>query len=190
MHIVGTYQHSVRVAFPLPPTVRHWRYHILAHLIQTKHYHTVVEIGTFEGETAEYVLQHCPGIVMWCVDPYIEYPAYTGITMAQSLAKAEARVFTKFNNVHHLHCTSVQAAAHFKPEAVDIVFIDGNHLYDAVKLDLVTWYPIVAKGGILCGHDYKEYKDVGVIRAVDEFCVAQGITTLKSSSDAFWFIEK
>jgi len=36
----------------------------------------------------------------------------------------------------------------------DFVFIDGDHSYDAVKLDILTWKPRIKKGGILSGHDF------------------------------------
>jgi predicted O-methyltransferase YrrM len=36
---------------------------------------------------------------------------------------------------------------------IDMLFIDGNHDYPAVKEDFEDWVPRLAKGGILAMHD-------------------------------------
>ena len=37
---------------------------------------------------------------------------------------------------------------------IDILFIDGGHTYDAVKLDFDTWFPRVKNSGFIVFHDY------------------------------------
>jgi hypothetical protein len=49
----------------------------------------------------------------------------------------------------------------------DMVFIDADHAYDAVKRDILAWRPVLAPGGILSGHDYHRGWQ-GVIQAVSE----------------------
>jgi len=49
----------------------------------------------------------------------------------------------------------------------DMVFIDGDHSYDAVLADLVSWAPLIKSQGILAGHDYGGGW-TGVKKAVDE----------------------
>lgn len=41
----------------------------------------------------------------------------------------------------------------FNNEPVDFLFIDGNHLYSAVKKDYEMYSPLVRKGGIVAFHD-------------------------------------
>lgn len=48
---------------------------------------------------------------------------------------------------------------------VDMVFIDAGHEYPEVKRDIELWKPMVADGGLLCGHDYPR---TGVYTAVSE----------------------
>lgn len=40
-----------------------------------------------------------------------------------------------------------------KGRVIDFLFIDGDHTYDAVKLDFETYLPFVRKGGIIAFHD-------------------------------------
>ena len=36
----------------------------------------------------------------------------------------------------------------------DMVFVDADHSYEAVRQDIDNWLPKVKKGGIIAGHDY------------------------------------
>jgi hypothetical protein len=64
---------------------------------------------------------------------------------------------------------SLGAAYHFARMRTEInfVFIDAAHDYDSVKADILAWRPLVAKGGILSGHDY-DWGYPGVVHAVRE----------------------
>lgn len=53
-----------------------------------------------------------------------------------------------------VECDSAMAADQFADESVFMVFIDADHRYEAVRADVVAWYPKVVPGGILAGHDY------------------------------------
>jgi len=64
---------------------------------------------------------------------------------------------------------SEKVSQNYLDESLDFVFIDGNHDYDSIKLDINSWYPKVKKGGILAGHDYSEKAFPGVVQAVKEF---------------------
>ncbi len=51
--------------------------------------------------------------------------------------------------------------------AIDFVFIDGDHSYDACKADLLAWSPFVKRGGVIAFHDFGSRAD-GVTRAIFE----------------------
>jgi MMP 1-O-methyltransferase len=55
-----------------------------------------------------------------------------------------------------------------KKLAVRLLFIDGNHDYEAVKADIAHFYPMLVPGAIVILDDYSE-EFPGVIRAAAEF---------------------
>lgn len=61
---------------------------------------------------------------------------------------------------------SEDAACLFPDGIFDLVFIDGDHSYEAVKSDIRNYLPKVRDGGILAGHDFGQFE--GVTQAVLE----------------------
>lgn len=49
--------------------------------------------------------------------------------------------------------SSRDAAALIADGSFDLLFIDADHSYDAVREDVAAWRSKVSPGGILCGHD-------------------------------------
>ena len=71
---------------------------------------------------------------------------------------------------------SVEAAASFENESLDMVLIDTTHEYEGTVAELAAWVPnlkprIGPLGGLLWCHDYRGLYP-GVTRAVDEAVVA------------------
>lgn len=75
------------------------------------------------------------------------------------------------------------------------VYIDADHRYECVAADLRAYWPLVTAGGWLCGHDYttspgrvadpSHYEGTGVRQAVDEFCVAEGVSIHAIALDGY-----
>ncbi|MBV6459393.1 MAG: hypothetical protein HONBIEJF_02541 [Fimbriimonadaceae bacterium] len=49
---------------------------------------------------------------------------------------------------------SDEAVALFEDHSLDLVFIDGDHRYEAVRADIHHYLPNIKPGGILAGRDY------------------------------------
>ncbi|MEN9636182.1 MAG: hypothetical protein RL077_4586 [Verrucomicrobiota bacterium] len=64
---------------------------------------------------------------------------------------------------------SLAAAAQLaaKRGAIDFIFIDGDHSYDACRADIRAWTPLVKAGGVIAFHDFGSRAD-GVTRAIFE----------------------
>jgi predicted O-methyltransferase YrrM len=54
-----------------------------------------------------------------------------------------------------------------KRGAIDFIFIDGDHSYDACKADIAAWTAFVKRGGVIAFHDFGSRAD-GVTRAIFE----------------------
>eukprot|EP01064_Diplonema_japonicum_P010982 TRINITY_DN18232_c0_g1_i1.p1 TRINITY_DN18232_c0_g1~~TRINITY_DN18232_c0_g1_i1.p1 ORF type:complete len:191 (+),score=22.86 TRINITY_DN18232_c0_g1_i1:404-976(+) len=64
-----------------------------------------------------------------------------------------------------LRNTSSDASSLFANHSLDFVYIDARHDYAAVKEDLGLWWPKLAPGGIMSGHDFYYANDSCVRRS-------------------------
>lgn len=53
-------------------------------------------------------------------------------------------------------------------DSVDFLFIDGDHSYEGVKTDFLTYSPLVRSGGLIAFHDICKHEDVAQCH-VDKF---------------------
>ena len=111
---------------------------------------TIVELGTFEGKTAVALAKVSPGDV-YTVDPFI--PGRLGVCYGCVIAHV-ARRRAKVANLHFLRGFSHDVAPSFD-DPVDMIFIDANHSYDAVRRDWEDWTPKLRAGGIVAMHDVR-----------------------------------
>lgn len=70
------------------------------------------------------------------------------------------------NIVKLMESKTEDAVSSFGDGTFDLVFIDTDHAYEAVKAEIKRWLPKVKKGGVISGHDYSTHADVS--KAVHE----------------------
>ena len=73
---------------------------------------------------------------------------------------------------------SVDGSTCFAKESVELIFVDGSHLYKYVKLDVLSWWDKLKFDGVMCFHDYKAPGHEGVKQAVDEFFESDLLTRI------------
>jgi len=130
-------------------------------VIQAIQAKTVLEIGVWRGEFAEYILKRCLSIThYYMLDPWrhlerwnkpsnVDQQAFDEIfeqAMSRSQFAAERRIV--------LRGTTREKIQEIADGALDLAYIDGDHTLRGTTIDLVSVYPKVRGGGIIGGDDY------------------------------------
>lgn len=85
----------------------------------------------------------------------------------------------------YIKSISWEAAKHFEDNSIDFLFIDADHVYEAVKKDIAVFLPKMKKGALISGHDYN-WQHPGVLQAVDE---AFGDRVVYDSVQDVWSVQ-
>jgi hypothetical protein len=132
----------------------------------------IVELGAWKGRSSAFLVVEAynksPKIEVHIVDTWGGNPFNGSEDQSNDLYDKFISNMSLLARPYQAHrMTTNEAAGLFKDESLDAVFIDADHSYEAVKMDIENWMPKVRKGGILAGHDYNSAWP-GVIRAVNE----------------------
>ena len=147
---------------------------------------TMYEIGSYAGESAEIFAENFKKI--YCVDPwehgYDDERDWASHNNGKIVEDAfDARV-SKYDNVVKRKISSIDCSKEVRDNSIDLVYIDGNHTYEAILEDIKAWYPKIRTGGFLSGHDYYSERTRRAIRD-------NGFDTIDQSfSDHSWVIRK
>jgi len=164
-------------------------------LCQSRGYLRGVEIGIDRADFALQTLKTWPICEeYWGFDPYESvgegahchpWPRNADLTMAC----VRLAPYVPAVRIIQMPGANGPAMLWFKP---DFVYIDGLHDYESVQADIACWWPSVAPGGILAGHDYSG-STPGVMQAVDEFIATHKLRLHLTMEDDFpvsWWVEK
>jgi glycosyltransferase involved in cell wall biosynthesis len=162
----------------------------------------IVEVGSFQGKSAvalDYGVRdqvnggHC---VVYCIEPHRPFTGFYGGKFGPSDRGAFYRTMCNtgaFNNVALINQSSEQVTPGWN-EPVGLLFIDGDHRYEAVRRDFNCWDPHIVLDGIVAFDDacdpacgpykvieevvtsgcYKRLESVGKIVALRKTSVAVG----------------
>jgi precorrin-6B methylase 2 len=125
---------------------------------------TLLEIGSFTGESSEIFAQNFKKVT--CIDSWVgkSVEMFLKTCTAQDIENKFDEMAAKYDNIQKIKADSIEAASKIKKK-FDIVYIDGDHTYNAVKSDIASW--IDKAKLIISGHDYNK-NHVGVIKAVNQ----------------------
>jgi predicted O-methyltransferase YrrM len=120
---------------------------------------TIVEIGAaYGGSSLNFLLSKKPGAELFSIDPFVvdsmgSFQATR--SLCETYVKKALRDCAVPHRAHEWHLIQKFSydAVHDWDRAVDILFIDGDHRFDAVMRDAADWLPHLAIGGYILFHD-------------------------------------
>jgi predicted O-methyltransferase YrrM len=151
---------------------------------------TIIEIGSWQGRSAKAISGATSGI-LYCIDPW---NAHKQVIATRHFGPNQ--LYNKFcsnlsNEIKQGKVVPIRKYSHDAlpilkeclPNLADMIFIDGDHSYKGTKADINNYLPLLAPGGLFCGHDYPN--EIGVKQAVDEFLGKPQDYVTKSNS--IWY---
>jgi predicted O-methyltransferase YrrM len=118
----------------------------------------VLEVGSFRGYTTKILAEHTPDhtrIVSFDRDPR-HGEAYRGLPIAE---KIERRVGDVSNEAFQCDAQG----------QYNLIFLDADHTYEAVKRDTEILLPLLAPNGVFAWHDYANWGRFSKKNGVPEF---------------------
>lgn len=158
--------------------------------IQVPAEHAIVELGVYMGKTAlvlAWGASQGAGAHVYAVDPWeladeaSEHPADPMYRKWPAFNSTGARRWAEYNvqalgyrpRISLIHGFSAEVGRSWQGVPVGLLFVDGDHRYDAVRADVAAWAPHLAVDARIVIDDY-ESSHPDVIRAVDDL-VAEGV---------------
>jgi hypothetical protein len=113
---------------------------------------SIVEIGVFEGASARLVrsVMSSQGRLT-LIDPFVSDSNDTSLKARKGFTWLNANLY-KNGKVNWINDYSYNAVKKWS-EPVDLLFIDGDHNYQACLQDWNDWSPFIVKDGIVIFHD-------------------------------------
>ena len=166
------------------------------------------EVGLFRGRNARTMFREIPGLKLYGIEPYDDQPTST---RHKTVPRYERNRNSATGRLRHWDMTIIEkfseiAVQDIPYDSLDFVYIDGDHSYDYVMLDIILWTRRVRPGGIVAGHDYIDkngYRhafDINVKEAVDDYTRIHNINNWyltdptvspnKSDRCPSWFFQK
>lgn len=148
---------------------------------------TFVEVGAFQGRSTCYlgveILRSGKPVTLHVVDSFV---GWDGVPQGADLMGFFAKHVRPVREaLRHRFLVwplpSVEKAAEFDDESVDVVFLDGDHAYDAVSADIDAWWPKLKSGGFMAGDDFNM---APVCRAVCERFAPSGYILVHGWNDS------
>ncbi len=142
----------------------------------------ICEIGTWKGKSSyifAMALKTKEGI-LYSIDPfdgdgdiaskdsYKKEIENLSIPLLQNFENTMKK-YSLWEGIRVLPFLSVEARLKFHEKKIDLLFIDGNHDYDAIKEDYFLWSGLIPPGGVIVLHDVGAIHVDGPRRVAEEF---------------------
>lgn len=144
-----------------------------------------LEIGVAAGDTSEFLCLNKKVVDAYLLDPYNHIDFYGFQQSSEPRYTPSTHAAFVYNRMYRLVSGKVKILEGLSEDLLpiedlqlDYIFIDGNHSYESVKLDIENSVKMLKPDGIIAIDDYIQYmvesdqssiSEYGVIRAVNEF---------------------
>ncbi len=162
---------------------------------------TIVELGSFLGESTVFLASHCdPDCKIYAVDIWKETPECKDGMRFRKMSEHEINVFFSqfyeqfLSNIVHfkltkkvipVRMTTIEASKELDISA-DLIYLDACHSTEEVCNDIMHWYPKVAFGGMMCGDDWCW----PTVREAVRLCASELNQTINTKGNFWWFNPK
>jgi len=127
----------------------------------------VIELGTYTGSSAMAMLDTIKANNghLHCVDWFKGNPGVDCLIASCAKDNVVGVLEANLAEGGYGDCTTIhvgrtdEAHPSFPDGMADIIFIDAEHTYSAIKRDLENWWPKLKPGGMMCGHDFEKQLD-------------------------------
>ncbi len=145
-----------------------------------KNVKNALEVGSFEGMSAIWLLDYLPGSKITCVDTFSA--GFDDIT-GEYEERFDRNMKEYGDRVKKVKGKSQEVLKTFdRRKKYDLVYIDAHHEYESVKADLKLCWALLKKGGLMILDDYNN-EGFGVRQAVDEFLESVDAEVLRLPED-------
>jgi len=157
----------------------------------------IVELGSEYGRSAgAFARGSMKSVDIVSVDLFPKDHAVVGDLLAEYQANV-GKLLLDGRRIGLMIGDSAEAAQHWpEGKAIDLLFIDAAHDYEAVRRDIAAWVPYLKHGGVVAFHDCavgpdSHYSHHEVSRAVDEWKLAEnGLFTERPQVDSLRVFDK
>jgi hypothetical protein len=164
---------------PFPHVIRGGSRNDLPALFASLGFTTGAEIGVAGGLYSEQLCQGNSRLRLTCVDQWTHYAGYPQRYINFIIAdEQKARDRLAPYGCQIIKKASIEAARDVPDRSLDFIYIDADHRFEYVVMDLFFWTPKVRSGGIIAGHDYENvpgHHRTHVIEAVQGFTIQHQI---------------
>jgi hypothetical protein len=176
-------------------------YDVIPSIINRFSLKTIAEIGVAFAGHLEAILLNTKIEKAYAIDPYLlfdtstdsfsfENQNYTQANYDELFLFAKSRLDVFGDRASFIKDTSTNASKTIEDDSLDIVFIDGEHTFEALKDDIKNWEPKVKKGGVISGHDYGHGNFQDVKRFIDEWVNENNYDLNVEKGYVWWVIKK
>jgi len=151
------------------------------------------EVGVYKGENANSILNELNVQKMYLIDPYLEWvdQEHLGGGKDQATMDKYKAMTHKLLKDYEDECVYLEkfsdVALNDIKEGLDYVYLDGNHDYEYIKMELEQYWNKLRVGGILAGHDIHL---ASVSKAVNEFCERHNLKRQYESYSDFVIVKE